>query len=146
MEIYTNRLSLIWKSLLSGPCKIRATNSFCVPILTFGFGVIPRTKLEISQMDVITRKVLTTTGNHHPHSAIERLYLPRDVGGLGLIKVEDLYYRRLVSIACHLYSSADKLVNLCCELDNVLPSRCSIISRAKEYFSASSVLFDPRHL
>ena len=37
LEEYKRRLSLVWKSYLSGPCKVRATNSFCIPILTYGF-------------------------------------------------------------------------------------------------------------
>ena len=76
LEMYKRRLSLIWKSYLSGPRKVRATNSFCVPVLTYGFGIIPWTKQEITQMDIQTRKLLTATCNHHPRSAIERLYLP----------------------------------------------------------------------
>ena len=68
LEVYKMRLSLIWKSYLSGPriLKVRATNSFCIAILTYEFGVIPWTKQEISQIDVQTRKLLTATCNHHP--------------------------------------------------------------------------------
>ena len=44
LEVYLKRLSLIWKSYLSGPRKVRATNSFCVPLLSYGFGIIPWTK------------------------------------------------------------------------------------------------------
>ena len=33
-ETYLQRLSLIRKSYLSGPHKVRVTNSFCVPILS----------------------------------------------------------------------------------------------------------------
>ena len=31
---YYHCLKLVWNSLLSGPRKTRATNSFCVPLLT----------------------------------------------------------------------------------------------------------------
>ena len=34
LEEYKRRLLLVWKSYLSGPRKVRATNSFCIPILT----------------------------------------------------------------------------------------------------------------
>jgi len=33
LETHLKHLSLVWRSFLSGPCKVRATNSFCVPIL-----------------------------------------------------------------------------------------------------------------
>ena len=41
LKAYMKRLSLIWKSYLSGLRKARATNSFCIPLLTYGFRVIP---------------------------------------------------------------------------------------------------------
>lgn len=47
IEEYLKRLSLIWKSSLSGPCKVRGTNSFCVLVLSCGFGIIPWTKKEV---------------------------------------------------------------------------------------------------
>jgi len=47
---------MIVEFLLSGPHKVKATNSFCVPILTYGFGVIPWTKHEIIQFDVLQGK------------------------------------------------------------------------------------------
>ena len=142
LEVYKRRLSLVWRSYLSGPRKVRATNSFCIPILTYGFGVIPWTKQEISQIDVQTRKLLTATCNHHPRSAVERLYLPRRFGGLGLVNVENLYCRRLVALACHLCCSTDVLVQLCRELDESLPARRSVISQAMEYCRSLAVPFD----
>ena len=57
------------------------------------FGIIPWTVKEIEQFDVSTRKILTATCNHHPRGAVERLYLPRTLGGIGLINVENLFYR-----------------------------------------------------
>ena len=37
----------------------------------------------------------TATNNHHPHSAVERVYLPCSAGGVGLVNIENLYYRKL---------------------------------------------------
>jgi len=95
---YSHRLKLVWNSLLSGPQKTRPTNSFCVPLLSYGFGIVPWTKKEIEQFDVGTRKILTATNNHHPCSAVEHVYLPRSAGGIGLINIENLYNRKLVSL------------------------------------------------
>ena len=73
LQEYLRHLSLIWKSSLSGPLKVRGTNSFCVPVLSYGFAIIPWTKKEVEQFDVLTRKTLTSTLSHHPRSAVERL-------------------------------------------------------------------------
>ena len=58
VDSYHRRLRLVWNLLLSGPRKTRATNSFCVPLLSYGFGIVPWTKKEIEQFDVSTRKTL----------------------------------------------------------------------------------------
>ena len=145
LETYLKRLSLVWRSLLSGPRKVRATNSFCVPILSYGFGLIPWTKKEIAQFDVETRKLMTATCNHHPRSAVERLYLPRNAGGMGLINVENLFFRKVVSIAYHLSTSTDRLVKMCFELDKLLPARSAIIFRAESYCASLSISLDFHH-
>ena len=141
-DLYNHRLKLVWSSLLSGPRKTRATNSFCVPLLSFGFGIVPWTKKEIQQFDVSTRRILSATNNHHPRSAIERIYLPRSAGGVGLVNIENLYNRKLVSLAHHLSVSSDPLVLLCCEIDSDLPRRSSVLFRAREYCASLSVTSD----
>ena len=118
---------------------MRATKSYCVPVLTYGFGIITWTKKEVEQFDVVTRKILTKNNSHHPRSSIERLYLPRSETGRGLINIENLFYRKLVLMAWHLSCSTDCLVQLCSDLDQSLPPRISIHSRAKSYCSSLSI-------
>ena len=76
---------------MNGPRKVRLTNSFCVPLLPYGFALIPWTKEEIVEFDVKTRKLLTASCNHNPRSAVEHLNLPRNVGSFGSINVENLF-------------------------------------------------------
>ena len=142
LQVYLKRLSVIWKSLLSGPRKVRATNSFCVPVLSYGFGIIPWTKKEVEQFDVKTRKILTSVLSYHPRSAVERLYLPHGAAGRGLTNIEHLFYRKLVTISHHLSMSTDPLVQLCLELDRSLPSHVSLISRAEAYCSVLGLPID----
>ena len=115
-------------------------------MLSYGFGIVPWTKKEIQQFDVNTRKILTATNNHHPCSAVERVYLPRSAGGIGLVNIENLYYRKLVSLAHHLTVSSDPLVSLCCELDGGLPRRSSVLVRASEYCALLSVTSDFKNI
>ena len=44
LEVYFKQLSLIWTSYLIGPRKVEATNSFCVPLLSYGYRLISWTK------------------------------------------------------------------------------------------------------
>ena len=50
--------------------------------------------------------------------------------------------RKLVSLAHHLSTSLDPLVLFCCELDNDLPKRSSVLIRAREYCASLSVIVD----
>ena len=89
----TLSLKLVWKSLLHGRLKVQATNGYCVPLLSYGFGIVEWTKGEICHFDVLARKILTSSNSHHPRSAIEHLYLPRYMGGRGLVSIKHLYQR-----------------------------------------------------
>jgi hypothetical protein len=40
-------------------------------------------------MDVKTRKMLSAKGAFHMNSSVDRLYMKREVGGRGLISVEE---------------------------------------------------------
>jgi len=136
---YSRRLTLVWKSLLTGPRKVRATNSFCVPLLTYGFGIVPWTIKELEQFDISTRRIMSCHSSHHPRSAVERLYLPCSVGGRGLVNVQNLFYRKLAILAHHLSTSPDSLVQLCSQLDKQLPLRVSILLRANSYCSSLNI-------
>jgi len=125
-DIYLQHLQLIRKSLFSSPHKAKATNSYCVPVLTYGFGIITWTKKEIESFDVMTRKNLTECNNHHPCSSVEHLYLPCHKAGHGLFNTENLFYQKLALTACHLLSSLDSLVKLCSKSDQSLPPHISI--------------------
>ena len=121
---------------------MQATNSFCIPVLSYGFGIVDWTVAEITQFDILVRKMMVTSRSQHPRSAVERLYLPHCLGGRGLSNVEDLYRRRVILLAHHLRTSDDALVKMCHLLDVSLPSRKSVCSRADAYVAALSVDID----
>ena len=106
------------------------------------FGLIPWTKIKITQFDVKTRKLLTAVYSHHPWSAVERIYLTQSAGGVGSINVENLFYRRVVSIACHLSTSTDSPVGICLKLDELLPARSALTSMAASHYASLSVPCD----
>ena len=85
---------------------------------------------------------MTECNSHHPHSSVERLYLPCTEAGHGLINIENLFYWKLVLMANHLSSSTDCLVQLCSDLDQSLPPHVAMLSRAKSYCSSLSINAD----
>jgi len=72
------------------------TNSFCVPLFSYGFKIVPWTKSEIVQFDINTRKILTANNNHNLRGAVECVYLLHSAGGIRLINAENLYNSKLV--------------------------------------------------
>ena len=73
-----------------------------VPVLVPTFGILDWNKKEIEDIDIKTRKMLTSGGNFHRNSSVDRLYSSRVEGGRGLSSVVDIFTCRIVSIAEHL--------------------------------------------
>ena len=100
-----------------------------------GFGVVEWTKAELAHFDVLARKTMTSSNSHHPRSAVERLYLPRYMGGRGLLNIEHMYQRRLMMFSHHLQTSSDFLVKECSHLISQMSSSKSLLSRAAAFAS-----------
>ena len=113
-----------------------------MPVLSYGFGIVDWTVAEISQLDILVRKAMTSANSLHPRSAVERLYLPHRLGGQGLVGVESLYQRRIIMLSHHLNTSEDALVKMCWLLDVSLPSQKSICSKANKLVNTLSLNID----
>ena len=86
---YLRRVKLVAGSGLSAGNLLRAVNAWAVSVVRYSAGVITWTHKELKDMDVKTRKILTTNGVFHRRSNVDRLYMKRKVGGRGLISVEE---------------------------------------------------------
>ena len=103
-----SRVRKIWKSELIGYNEVIARNAFAVALVTPSIGILKWTKKEISDLDVITRKILTMTGSFHRAGDTDRLYAHRSKGGRGLRSIEDLYEIRIVGLMEHLEKVAEE--------------------------------------
>ena len=61
-------------------------------------------------LDRLTRRIMSDNRAHHPRSSLNRLYMPINSGGRGLINVEALHDRMLFCTFAHIYLSDDPLV------------------------------------
>ena len=86
---YLRRIKAVASSWLYGGHVIGSVNSWALGVVRYSAGVIHWTKKELKEMDVKTRKILTTNGCFHQKSSTLRLYLKRKEGGKGLISVYD---------------------------------------------------------
>jgi len=86
-EEYLHRTISILKTKLNGKNTIKAIITYATPVLTFCFGIVKWTPTDLENLQTKTRMLLTRNRFHNPHAAKERLTLPRQMGGRGLIDI-----------------------------------------------------------
>ena len=107
---YIRRVKKILGSKLNGGNTISAINSRAVSVIRYGAGIIEWTKAELHKLDQKTRKVLTMNGAHHPKADVDRLYMKREVGGRGLISVEDCIRMERKSMLDYIDQNNEELI------------------------------------
>ena len=88
---YYRRVKLVLKSELNAANRFEAVNTLAVPVVTYSFNIINWKMSEIKSLNTKTRKLLTIHRMHHPKADVNRIYLPRRIGGRGLTKLETAY-------------------------------------------------------
>jgi hypothetical protein len=102
---YLRRVRAILRKGISAKNTTSSIQSFAMPILRYGFGVIRWTQGELRAIDCKTRKILYKYKFHHPKSDIHRLYLSRSLGGRGLIGAMDCYRQECTKMANYINSN-----------------------------------------
>ena len=123
------RVRAMAKSKLTAANFVKAYNSFALPILRYGFGILKWTKTELLQLDRKMRKVLTKAGFHHPKSNTHRLYMSRADGGRGIKSLWDTYKEECSKLATYLRmnSRGDPLTSWISEMEGKKPKNTSIL-------------------
>ena len=117
---YKKRVRKVWNSPLNARSKAAAHNSWAVGVLRYFCGVVDWSEAELIDADRQTRKVLKKCKAHHKGAAVERLYLPRDRGGRGLLSVMHLWEREKVATAMYTRGSQDPQVQGAVRLEDEL--------------------------
>ena len=89
MKEYMRRVKLVAGSWLYGGNMMQSVNTWAVSVVRYTAGILEWTEAELKMMDVKTRKMLAAKGALHMKSSVDRLYMKREVGGRGLISVEE---------------------------------------------------------
>ena len=87
---YLNHIKKILLLELSHYNKVVAHNSFATQIIIPAVGIINWTIDDIEQLHIKTCKILSMTGNLHPNSDINYLYVSRCNGGRGIKQIRNL--------------------------------------------------------
>lgn len=95
---FERRLKAIMGTGLNSGNLTKAINTFAIPILTYTFGVIRWTSTDLQNIGIKIRTTLTKYRLHHPKSSIQRVHLPRDRGGRGIVNVQALHQKQVQSM------------------------------------------------
>ena len=109
---YFTRVRKIWPSELSAYNKDIAHNSFALSVLIPTFGIIDWSIQDIKDLDIKTRKQLTMSGNFHPNSDIDLLYIQRNLGGRGLRQIQRVFESLIISIRQYLLRNRNRNMNI----------------------------------
>ena len=98
------------KTKLSGKNKIMAVNTWAVATLRNSTGVVYWKVDKLNELDRKTRNMMILHGALHPKSDVDRLYLPRQKGGKGLICCEMCVKVEKTNLAWYVKNSNARLM------------------------------------
>jgi len=109
---YLRILRLVLGTELSAKNKIQAIGSLALLVLRYSFGIINWNQEELQKLDHKTRKLLTIHGQHHPKADVDRLYVPRQQGGRGLIQLEAVHAVEITKLVEYVDRKEDPLIQI----------------------------------
>ena len=86
---YIRRLRKVLKPKLNRGDLVRGVNTWAVSLSRYSATFASWRKRELQAIDRKTRKLFSIYGALHPKSDVDRLHVPRNKGGVGLISIED---------------------------------------------------------
>ena len=120
---YTNRVRKILKSKLNGGHTIQAINNLAVPVIRYTAGIVDWTIAEQENLDRKTRKLMTANRTLHPQSDIDRLYLPRRIGGRRLLQIRQTVEEEIRNISEYISSTTESALKELVEEDSCRSDR-----------------------
>ena len=76
-------------------------------MIRYTAGIVDWTIAELEDLDRKTRKLMTAHRTLHPQSDIDRLYLPRRIGGRGLLQIRQTVEEEIRNLSEYISSSTE---------------------------------------
>ena len=102
----------ILKTELNSANRTEAINILAIPVVTYSFNIINWTITEIRRLDMKIRKLLICNRMYHPKADVDRLYISRNEGGRGMIKLELSYKTSTTGQHKYLTTTTDWMLRL----------------------------------
>ena len=104
-KVLRSWLKSIWASDLNGKFKAPATNVWALSTLRYHLVVLNWSKKDLLVMDRMVQNETRRNKNHHKSTSVQRVHLPRSLGGRGIPSLIHEREREVVSTAAYLISS-----------------------------------------
>lgn len=119
---FSRRIKLILKTSLNARNTTMAINAFATSVITYSMGVVKWSDTDLEELDRIVRVQMTKYRSRHPKSAVERVYIPRKEGGLGIINLHSMKNRQVKTMRTYFQrkSESSALHKAICHTDDRL--------------------------
>ena len=109
------RLEQITKTSLNDENLVKAVKCRVIPVAGYIMNLCSLTKGDINELDKIVKSVLRKEGYHGKQASDERLYGPREEGGIGLKSFREVYDETKVRIACYMATTTNEWIRVAWE-------------------------------
>lgn len=103
---FKRRTQAVMISELNGSNKVKAINTFAVPVISYSFGVIGWTGTDLEGLNRIVRVCFTRHRSHHPRSSVERFHLSRARGGRGVVDFREVHAKQLLNLRTYFFEKS----------------------------------------
>ena len=107
---YFRRVRKILESKLNGGNLVKGINTWAVSLIRYSASFLDWRTDDMKMMDRKTRKLMTMHKALHPRSNVDRVYLPRNRGGRGLMNIEDIILLEKAGLIDYVKSSNESLL------------------------------------
>ena len=107
---YKKRVRKILETKLNEGNLVKAINTWAIPLLRYSAAFLDWRKSELQDLDRKTRKLFTIHNCLYPKSNVDRIYIPREEGGRGLISVEDCTESATLGLERYISDSDERLI------------------------------------
>ncbi|KAI5707600.1 hypothetical protein M8J77_005689 [Diaphorina citri] len=132
-EKFIERVKIIMNTELYSKNKILAINAWAVPVIAYTFGVINWSRTDLQALNRKVRTIMTQYRSHHPQSAVERLYLPRHLGGRGLLDLEAQHAKEIDRLRKYFDKKVDPFIIHVKKEDKYTPLKLSTAYAPKQH-------------
>ena len=131
LEKFKKRLKSVLNTELNAKNIMLAIGEYVVPVISYTFGIIHWTEEDIKGIDIQVRKLLNMYRMFQIKSDVDRLYIPRVMGGRGLMSLWDSFKCTVIRLAHYLTNETDTQIKKCTEYDQA--ALFSITKKAKKF-------------